>query len=656
MKKRIWYFGLVLLMLPCILLLASCTGGEKTPGSETEDVLGADRTPDAAEKTEEVTATAPESDGAETETAGKTDTPEPATPTVGTDENTAPAITETPVASGTPTPGAPQTSTPTPTPAPTPTPKPTPTPTPTPTPVPQEVVFSAEGGIYDAAFSLELSAPSGYTIYYTLDGSDPAKNGTKYTAPIQIVRSTSRATGPLTKMVAENLKFPVPGTQMVGTVVRACAKKGNVTLPTLTNTYFVGSGLAAKYNMKYISITLDAKDFGSQDGIYVSVMRHPFDKKERKGAFVEFFDESGKKVAGQYAELSMHGNGSLGNLMKSMRFYFKKDAVPGIEGNPGKLSYDIFEGRATDKNGKAITSFKRLILRNSGNDCTWTMIRDSLCQRLSAPLNVDYMESEPALVFVDGEFWGMYNIRERYDAKYFEAHYGIDENNLVLLEAPSPLLGGDNARYEVSDGEEGDEDDFYDLVNYMTTHNLSSAVYYREVSNRLDIDNFIDYWICNLYFVNNDWPGNNIKVWRNKNPNDPSGMDTKWRFALLDLDFCLGGNGGPDFNSLVHFNHHFTLSVMMRALLQNATFRRQFAERAIYVAENVFTSSKAISVMNEMKAERSAALQFSDSRWVGNGASSSSRSDQYSVISNFLRQRQQYFISHIRSYFAADLK
>lgn len=220
--------------------------------------------------------------------------------------------------------------------------------------------------------------------------------------------------------------------------------------------------------MKYISITLPHYDFGSENGIYVAVMNNPFDKKARAGAYIEIFDENGKRQAGQYAEVSMHGNGSLGNLMKSMRLYFKKDAVAGVSGNPGKLSYDIFEGRVKDSKGTVITEYKRLLLRNSGNDCTWTMIRDSLCHRISSGLNVDIMESEPALVFVDGEFWGMYNIRERYDAKYFEAHYGIDENNFVMLEAPSPLIEGkNNAPYELNDGVAGDESHSISLLHIL---------------------------------------------------------------------------------------------------------------------------------------------------------------------------------------------
>lgn len=657
MKKR-----MILLVILPILLLASCAGEKEAasgtakpdgnsgqPGGGTAAGTG---TPDPVMKTETPAAGTPAA-GTESgpqnspggETAGSSESPgQPG----GKTADAGSARTQEPTSS--------PTKAPTPAPTPAPTKAPTPAPTPTPTPAPKAVTFSAPAGFYDEEFLLELSAPPGYTVYYTLNGSDPAgSDGRTYTAPIRIVRSADRQTGRVTGMVASNLQFEVPKTQMIGTVVRACAKKDGDTLPTVTNTYFVEKSLAQKYEMKFLSLSLAAEDFGSRRGIYVSVMDHPFSTKERKGVFVELFDETGKKVAEQYAELSMHGNGSLGNLMKSMRLYFKKDAVSGIENNPGKLSYDLFEGRARDSKGKPITSFKRILLRNSGNDCTWTMIRDALCHRLSEPLQVDYMESEPALVFVNGEFWGLYNLRERYDGKYFEEHYGVNENNLVMLEAPSPLLGGDNARYEVNEGQPGDEQDFYDLVDYMTSHNLSIQTYYREVEKRLDLDNFIDYWICNLYFVNNDWPGNNIKVWRNKNPNDPSGTDTRWRFVLLDLDFCLGGNGGPEFNALMHFDQHYTLSVMMRTLLQNPSFRKKFAERAIYVAENVFAADQAIAMMNEMRAERSAAQLLSDKRWVGSGASSSGRSGQFQIVSRFLRQRPDYFTAQIRQYFAADL-
>lgn len=157
------------------------------------------------------------------------------------------------------------------------------------------------------------------------------------------------------------------------------------------------------------------------------------------------------------------------------------------------------------------------------------MLRDRLFQKLSEPLSCDYQESQPVMLFINGEFWGMYNARERYDDKYFNDHYGILEENFVMLEAPTPLKFPDRSYtnpYELCDGVEGDQKPWEDLIKYIDSHNLSSQANYKVVTDQVDIYSLMDIYIANVYFGNADWPGNNVKVWRNKNPKDPSGMDT----------------------------------------------------------------------------------------------------------------------------------
>ncbi|MBE7058855.1 MAG: hypothetical protein E7387_07125 [Ruminococcaceae bacterium] len=529
----------------------------------------------------------------------------------------------------------------------------TPNPTNTPKPTPQvpTVDFSKDGGIYTKAFELKLTADPGYTIYYTTDGSDPLVNGKKYLAPITIQNSMGPA-GNLTKNIARKFSYNAPSSQLVGTVIKAYAVNGNKSTDVVTNSYVVNSNFTSEYKLPTVSISLKPSDFATNSGIYVSVMSNPFGTKERKTAFFELFDRSGKKVAGQYAELSMHGNGSLGNQQKSMRIYFKKDANPAVSDNPGKLKYDVFEGRVFDCNNVNIDSYKRLILRNSGNDCTSSMLRDALMQRICKDTKVDYMETQPAAIFINGEFWGLYNIRERYDTKYFESHYGISEENFVMLEAPSPLVtGNENSPYEVNDGAEGDEKPFNNLVSYAKTHNLSNESYYNYVANQLDIDSLIDFYICNIYFCNVDWPSNNVKVWRNKNPQDPGGLDTKWRFVLLDMDHGCSYVNDYKFNMMNRCNGGTVLSDLMKALIANNNFKQKFINRFNYLMDNVFVSSKMLPVLDKMSNEIEPIISLHSQRWNNSGISYQKWNTEISKIREFLTNRTTYAKKHFNEYF-----
>ncbi len=513
------------------------------------------------------------------------------------------------------------------------------------------VTFSAQGGFYGSPFRLTLSADSGYTIYYTTDGTDPKKDGKKYTAPIPIERSAGSA-GALTKSIAASFQYSPPASQINGTVVKAYAMKGSSVTDTITNTYIVSSTFTNTYKLPSVSLSLAPNDFASKKGIYVSIMDHPFDTKERKVAFCEMFDEKGNKVSGQFVELSMNGNGSLAYLQKSMRIYFKKDADPTAANNPGKLKYDIFGGRVKDANGDTITSYKRLVLRNSGNDNTSSMLRDALMHRLSKDLNFDIMEAQPAMVFINGEFWGLYNVRERYDKKYFMAHYGVAEDNIVMLEAPSPhITGNGNSPYVLNDGVAGDEIPFHNLVNYAKSHNLAIQSNYNQVASQLDIDNLIDYYIANQYFCNLDWPTNNIKVWRNKNSADPSGFDTKWRFVFVDLDMGCGLAGQATEDMMSRINCGTVLSDLMNALMANESFKEKYISRFFYLLDNVFVSDKMVPVLDAMAEEIKAAERLNIQRWQASGHTVGAWSQQIDVIRNFLKSRSAYAKEDLSQYF-----
>lgn len=524
-----------------------------------------------------------------------------------------------------------------------------------------EVSFSQEGGVFTRAFTLKLSAPEGYVIYYTLDGKDPTPmSGTKYTdSGIKISNTNAVSVGPVAKTANTRSGIGAVNTtssRTGGIVVKAIAvssKEGSTAV--FTQTYFVSSKLANADAM-VISLSLDQDKFiGTKNGAYYTYQFDLWGTRPRSRAFMEVFDRDGVKQGGSYIEFAVSGNGSSGISMKSLRLYYK-DPLNLNDPAPDSLEFNPFGDWAQNVLGQNITTFERVLIRNAGNDYGHTYIRDAFVQRMAHGTYVDTMAYAPAIVYVNGEIWGVYNFRERYSPEYFSQKYGVLEENVSLIENESPLKYNAvdwswNNDYVATAGDAKYAKEFNELVMYIRNNDLSKSDVYKYVTDRIDVDSFIDYIIYETYFYNNDWPGNNIKVWKNVNPDDPSGMDTKWRFVLLDMDHCLGyaNVNSPTSNFLPSIGDNTRCGSVFVGLMENPEFRLKFASRAFELTDTVFNADNAISILNDMAAERRAILEFQYSAWT-NGGSLATYDSQIEVMRDFLRKRAANYKSYVLSY------
>jgi len=206
-----------------------------------------------------------------------------------------------------------------------------------------------------------------------------------------------------------------------------------------------------------------------------------------------------------------HGLGRRADPQKSLRLYAREEY-----GN-GELHYPFFDQKPY------LDSFKTLILRTV-KDWSGTLFKDEMCHRMIQNLDVDYMAGQSVIVFINGEYWGIQSLRERQDEYYIRSNHQIDGSDFDIIE------------YAVYTGlvvDQGDDMEYNRLLTLLESLDLSDDNAYEEVCEFIDIQNFIDYYIAELYFAHKDFPENNVKLWK---PRDTEG---KWRLLFFDCDRCM---------------------------------------------------------------------------------------------------------------------
>jgi len=215
-----------------------------------------------------------------------------------------------------------------------------------------------------------------------------------------------------------------------------------------------------------------------------------------------------------------------------------------------------------------VSTYKSFMLRNGGNDTEQTKVYDVFIQNLLKDRNFGTQAGIPCIVYINGEYWGFYNLQERYSDNHTEYKYGVNRNNVISF---------DNG--ELDDGNPGEDSLYWSLMSYRN-RDLSINANYEELCGLMDIQSFIDYFAANIYINNEDWPHNNYRLWRVRNiePGNPYG-DGKWRWQMFDTEFALGiyvnGDVKNIFSRILNESDH-PHSQMFSKLIKNNDFSRQF--------------------------------------------------------------------------------
>ena len=486
-------------------------------------------------------------------------------------------------------------------------------------------VFITRGGLNERPIEVEIEVPEGATVYYTTDSTDPTQQSAVYTGPISVSQTT---------------------------VIRARAYQPGLEGSQIeTQTYFIST----YHTMPVISLVTDPDNLWNEDtgmladgpNLDRDNTEPPWEdatywKKLHYSGFIEYYDEDGVQQISQGMNFHVMGQFSLDMPQKS--FAIRADAQFGEE----LFNYAFFEDRP-------YTSYYAIVLRNGGQDGKYTRVLDGLQARLvdQAGSSVVTQAWKPVIVYLNGQYWGHYNLRERVGAEMIAQHEGWDNPDAI------DILESDGTRS--SQVNQGSNADYVDLVEYVESHDLTQdpeALQY--VLDRVDVENMIDYFFFEMFFGNTD-PGN-IRFYKSDEE------DGKWRYILYDVDWGLFNSsaGGVAYvlNESGMGNYRIKSNVLLRHLIQVPEIQDQFLRRGGTLFQTVLTTDNMISLLDEMIAEITPEMDMHFDRWAAemhpkisfdqpkNGPGAKSYwQERVARAKNVMKKRPSIFWAEVQEYF-----
>lgn len=415
--------------------------------------------------------------------------------------------------------------------------------------------FSQEGGVVRKGTEVRLSAPENCTVVYTTDGSEPSMSSPKYRKPIVIKSNT---------------------------VIRAAAYASHMLLSDcVTQTFLTDSS----HEIPILCISGKPTDLSKTGGIFVNQ-----NNSAEKKVNIEYFDRDGRKEAEFPCGIKLFGYSSRECPQKGVKISLRE--VYGVN----RVTYPFFS-----QNGKAAKTFSTLLLRPSGEDQIYSKLRDELVPALiRGKMYLDYQEFQPCALYLNGEYWGAYYLREHLGADYLESYYGYQKGDYDLIKGQHLVQEGNLKAY----GE---------LTNFCRQNDLKKQKNYEYICKKVDLESLIDFWIVETYFGNTDTV--NIRCYKHR--------DGKWRWMVYDLDWSMQTSKTMRSKNYIYMHlldpaghgiGHYDNS-LMRKLLENDEFRTRFITAYCYHMNTTFAPDRAVAILDRMADEIDGEIRLNEKVW-----------------------------------------
>jgi hypothetical protein len=403
-------------------------------------------------------------------------------------------------------------------------------------------VASTASGIYSDAITLTLTGEG--DIYYTLDGTCPTEKSTKYTGPITITGVTT---------------------------VRTFCTSGNRTSPLTAYTYLVG----VSHTLPVVSIAIPQDDLNGDAGI----LNH-IDQNYEYEAMLTLIENGEEKFSVPFG-FRLHGNDSRKHKKQNFQLRFRS------EYGVGKLNYKLFDDLD-------ITEFNSLLLKGGSELWASNMIVDEIATGMVHGTTEVYTQArKPVVLYLGGQFWGVYFFRERFSDDYVASHLGVSAESVDLVE------------YTDAYTQAGSNADFKALLNYVKSHDMNQSEHYHYLASQIDITSLMDWYICRAFVGDIDL--DNIRRFRS------SEGDQKWHWVYFDLDWAMYRPEEKAFTKLL--SNRCGDPVLINALLQSPQGQDLFIKRCNELFDTVLSEEHFLQVLDQLTAQIHSEIPADRERW-----------------------------------------
>ncbi len=533
--------------------------------------------------------------------------------------------------------------------------------------------FSADSGVYGKAFMLGMKSQPGTKIYYTTDGSIPtAENGTLYTDALVVadrngMPNVLTAAANIKKMYISGSGYDyVPQADEVAkcTVIRAAAVSPDQKVSdVVTRSFFIGNDVKKKYAGATIaSLVIDPSDLlDAETGIHVLGNKYtewsktPEAQKIIRGrqywdyegnytqsgrdwerlAFMDYLDADSEALEFSVpVGIRVRGGASRMYGQKGFNLYLRE------EYGQKNLKYPLIPGDL-DTEGNQIKKYKSFMLRNGGNDTEYSKIRDVFTQSMVGDRGYSVQAARPCVLFINGEYWGLYNLTEKYSDNSIENKYGVDKDNVIIFKED-----------EMDEGQDGDEVLYQELLSYAEKDFTDDAVY-EAFCGMMDIDSFADYYATEIYIANKDWnPEKNYMLWRARTPDETNPYaDGKWRYMLYDTEYAMGMyNNWDTLADYDSFSGAVSQDALFAAVIKNKSFQQKFLTAIKEIGSKNFAPEACEKKLKEYETAYKPLMDDFYTRFFGKDTWNRSQFDNaVNAIKEFVGKRYRYIIPYVEN-------